>query len=153
MKPIFRLALNAFAKKSISNLLLLMLVSFIGVSCNKELKAGDPIALIYDKVYMIGDATPASWTIANAVPMTKVSENEFTWTGPLKAGEIKFPTALSFSSDTFGALNNGQSITDNKARILPNGNPDVKWKLNTADACNYKVTLNTKALTVNFLKQ
>jgi hypothetical protein len=107
----------------------------------------------YDKVYMIGDATPAGWTIANAVPMTKSAENQFTWTGPLTAGEIKFPTALSFSSDTFGALTASQSISDSKARILPSGNPDVKWKLTSAEAGNYKVTVNTKDITVSFQKQ
>ena len=95
--------------------------------------------LVYDKVYMIGDATPAGWTIANAVPMTKSSENEFTWTGPLAAGEIKFPTALSFSSDTFGPATAAQAISNNKGRLLPNGNPDQKWKLTSAEAGNYKV--------------
>ena len=126
-----------------------LFLSLIGVllvasACNKDLKAGDPLPLVYDKVYMIGDATPAGWTIANAVPMTKSSENEFTWTGALTAGEIKFPTALSFSSDTFGAATNGQGVSNNKAKLLPSGNPDQKWKLTSAEAGNYKVILNTK---------
>ena len=40
-----------------------------------------------------------------------------------------------------------------QARLLPNGNPDVKWKLTTAEAGNYKVILNTKDVTVTFQKQ
>jgi hypothetical protein len=135
-----------------------LFLSLIGVlavasACNKDLKAGDPFPLAYDKIYMIGDATPAGWTIANAVPMTKSSENQFTWTGPLTAGEIKFPTALSFSSDTFGAETNGQGISNSKAKLLANGSPDQKWKLASADAGNYKVTVNTKDMTVSFQKQ
>ena len=122
--------------------------------CSKELKAGPPLTLIYDKVYMIGDATTAGWTIANALPMTKSSAaNEFTWTGPLTAGEIKFPTALSFSSDTFAAATASQGVGNSKAQISPGGNPDVKWKLAGTEAGTYKITLNTKDMTVIFQKQ
>jgi hypothetical protein len=77
----------------------------------------------------------------------------FTWTGPLKAGEIKFPTATSFSSDTFAAATQGQTITNNKAQLSASGNPDVKWKLASTDAGTYKITLNTQTLTVDFQKQ
>ncbi|GEO11092.1 SusF/SusE family outer membrane protein [Segetibacter aerophilus] len=136
------------------NSLLLILCVVLVASCSKELKAGDPITLDYDKAYLIGDATTAGWTIANALPMTKGTEaNVFTWTGPLTAGEIKFPTALNFSSDTFGAATAAQSISNNKAQLSPGGNPDVKWKLTSAEAGTYKVTLNTKSLTVDFQKQ
>jgi hypothetical protein len=149
----YKFSLKTVRKITTGLFLPLIFALTIGNSCNKDLKAGDPLPLVYDKVYMIGDATPAGWTIANAVPMTKNSESEFTWTGPLTAGEIKFPTALSFSSDTFGALTNGQVISNNKARLLPSGNPDVKWKLTSAEAGNYKITLNTKDVTVTFQKQ
>ena len=153
MKPILKFSLHIAREMKTRLFISLIGVLVIASSCNKELKAGDPLPLTYDKVYMIGDATPAAWTIANAVPMTKSSENEFTWTGPLTAGEIKFPTALSFSSDTFGAATNGQAISNNKARLLPSGNPDVKWKLTGAEAGNYKITLNTRDVTVTFQKQ
>lgn len=128
---------------------------FLLPSCSKELKAGKPIALTYDKVYLIGDATTAGWTIANALPMAKSADNTnvFTWTGPLTAGEIKFPTALSFSSDTFAAATAGQSVSNSKAQLSPSGSPDVKWKLATTEAGTYKITLNTQELTVSFQKQ
>jgi hypothetical protein len=122
-------------------------------SCSKELKAGEPMALVYDQIYLIGDATPVGWTIANALPMTVSSDaSVFTWTGNLTAGEIKFPTAKNFSSDTFGAAVNGQAITNTKGQISPSGNPDVKWKLTAADAGRYQITLNTKMATVEFKK-
>ncbi|TKK69815.1 SusF/SusE family outer membrane protein [Ilyomonas limi] len=138
------------------NVLLLVIgFSFFGVSCKKEIKAGPPIALTYDQVYMVGNATSVGWDINNAIPMTPTSgnPNEFTWEGPLYAGEIKFPTALSWTSDTFMSATAGQSITDNKALLALNGNPDYHWVLADADAGNYKITLNTKDQTVTFQKE
>ena len=45
----------------------------------------------YPMVYLVGDATPAGWDIANATPMTSTgSPYIFTWTGQLNAGELKF---------------------------------------------------------------
>jgi hypothetical protein len=135
--------------------LLLVVYVVLATACNKELKAGDPMALTYEKVYLIGDATTAGWTIASALPMTKsnANNNEFTWTGPLTAGEIKFPTALNFSSDTFSAATAGQSVSNNKAQLSPGGSPDIKWKLTSAEAGNYKIMLNTRDITVTFQKQ
>lgn len=122
-------------------------------SCSKELKAGDPISVTYDKVYLIGDASPAGWTIANAVPMTVTTDpTVFTWTGNLVAGEIKFPTAMNFSSDTFAAATASQVVSNSKGQLAPGGNPDVKWKLSAAEAGRYQITVNTKAVTVEFKK-
>src|ERR1044071_4830739 len=125
MKIIHKPGLNAKRKLKILPSFLMILCLLLAAACKKELKAGDPLALTYEKVYLIGDATPAGWNISNAVPMTQsaANTNEFTWTGPLTAGEIKFPTALNFSSDTFGAASNGQSVTNNKAQLSPNGSP------------------------------
>jgi hypothetical protein len=154
MKSILKATYRSNRNLKVINSLLILLCLVLVTSCSKELKAGDPITLAYDKAYLIGDATTAGWTIANALPMTKGSDaNVFTWTGPLTAGEIKFPTALNFSSDTFGAATAGQSISNNKGQLCANGNPDVKWKLTSAEAGTYKITLNTKALTVDFQKQ
>lgn len=133
--------------------LIVMALSLFAVSCKKELKAGNPIALTYDQVYMVGNATSVGWNISSAIPMnvTSGNPNEFTWEGPLNAGEIKFPTALSWSADTFMSATSGQSITDNKALLALSGNPDYHWIL--TDAGNYKITLNTKDQTVTFQKE
>ena len=142
-------------RRALPLLLLSMIVIAAASSCKKEIKAGEPIALTYDEVYMIGSATPAVWDINSAIAMTQTPGNteEFTWEGPLVAGEVKFPTSRSWSSDTFMAAANGQSITDNKAVLTLNGSPDQKWLLTDADAGNYKITLNTKDQTVTFQKE
>lgn len=135
--------------------LLLMTLSLFTVSCKKEIKAGPPVALTYDQVYMVGNATSVGWSIGNAIPMKATSGNpdEFTWEGPLFAGEIKFPTALSWSSDTFMSATPGQAITDDKGLLALSGNPDYHWVIKDSEAGNYKITLNTKEATVVFQKQ
>lgn len=141
---------------SVKNVLLLSVVfSLFAISCKKEIKAGAPIALTYDQVYMVGNATSIGWSINDALPMTATSgnPNEFTWQGPLYSGEIKFPTALSWSSDTFMSATPGQAITDDKGLLALSGNPDYHWVLTSSEAGNYKITLNTKDQTVTFKKQ
>jgi len=148
---------KGFLKISLRSMttLLAISVSLFFVSCKKEIKAGDPIALTYDQVYMVGNATSVGWSIGDAIPMTPTAGNpdEFTWEGPLFAGEIKFPTALSWSSDTFMSATPGQSISDDKGLLALSGNPDYHWVLSDAEAGNYKITLNTKESTVTFQKQ
>ena len=135
--------------------LFLIGMSIFFISCKKELKASDPLPLFYTNAYVIGDASPAAWNIDAAIKMTVNPSNntQFTWTGPLTAGEIKFATQKSFSSDFFAAATASQAISNNKAQIALGGNPDVKWKLNANDAGTYLVTLDMKAVTVTFQKQ
>ncbi|RDC55447.1 SusF/SusE family outer membrane protein [Pedobacter chinensis] len=135
-------------------MMLLLTVMIIGVSCKKELKASDPLPLIYSSVYIVGDASAAKWDIAAALPMIVNPSNsaEFTWTGPLVAGEIKFPTLRNWTADCFMSATAAQPISNNKAQIALGGNPDLKWKLSAAEAGNYKITVDMKAITVSFQK-
>lgn len=97
----------------------------------------------YPKLWMVGDATPAGWDIGNPTPMiqTAGNPNEFTYTGPLKVGEFKIPTATgNWGTDYFMPPTNGGAITETTLLFIPGGNPDNKWKVTTAG--NYKVTLN-----------
>lgn len=45
-------------------------------------------------LYLIGNATPGSWSADNATEMTRKSNGIFTWTGKLTVGEFKFITTL-----------------------------------------------------------
>lgn len=135
--------------------LLTVVVSLFTFGCKKEIKAGDPLTLTYGQVYMVGNATSIGWSINDALPMVATSGNpdEFTWEGPLYAGEIKFPTALSWSSDTFMSATPGQAISDDKGLLALSGNPDYHWVISDAEAGNYKITLNTRESTVVFQKE
>ncbi|WP_291527943.1 SusF/SusE family outer membrane protein [Bacteroides sp. UBA939] len=124
----------------------------------------------YEMIYMIGDATPAGWTIGDATPM-QATDNPyvFTWQGVLNAGELKFtcdkkddwngawfmpteadkqPTGevepmlfLDKASDAF------------KAQYLDVmvGGVDLKWRIPVAGS--YIITLNQLEETIEIVKQ
>ncbi|MDR0938544.1 MAG: SusF/SusE family outer membrane protein [Mediterranea sp.] len=124
----------------------------------------------YPMIYLVGDAAPAGWDLANATPMTAGSDAyTFTWTGALKAGELKF--SADKQSDWNGAwfmpVTNGiapagttepmlfidKSSDALKAQYLDTsiGDLDLKWKI--ADAGTYTITLNQLEETVTIAKQ
>jgi hypothetical protein len=108
----------------------------------------------YAGLWMVGDATPAGWDIANPTPMVQTAGNpyEFTYTGNLNAGEFKIPTATgNWNTDYFMPPTNHPAATSNAAIIIPGGNPDNKWQITAAGT--YKVTLNQLYETISIVKQ
>ncbi len=112
----------------------------------------------YSAVYMVGDATSIGWDVANAIPMQVNSgnPNEFTWTGTLKPGELKF--SMDKQSDW-----NGAWFTASQANMAPSGTPqqmiysergsglDYKWRI--AENGTYSITLDQLKETVTITKQ
>ncbi len=45
-------------------------------------------------LYLIGDATPNGWSADNATAMERTDNGQFTWTGKLNTGSLKFITTL-----------------------------------------------------------
>ena len=45
-------------------------------------------------LYLIGDAAPNGWAADNATAMERTDNGQFTWTGKLNAGSLKFITTL-----------------------------------------------------------
>ena len=113
-----------------------------------------PVAEI-NKLYMVGDACAAGWSIKNSLVMKQdaVNKFQFTWTGQLSAGELKFPldTPDDWSCDFIMAATENQSITDPKA--TKRNQPDTKWKVLSGEAGKYKITVDTYNMTVTFEKQ
>lgn len=101
----------------------------------------------YDALWMIGDASPGGWSVDSdkATPMTKTGENIFSWSGTLKAGELKFPVAVNHFKWSFGAKSAGS--TD----LVYNPDSGTDHKINVAAAGDYTVTvnLNTMKCTLN----
>lgn len=108
-----------------------------------------------NSLYMVGDACPAGWDINNALEMKQddINKFQFTWTGQLSAGELKFPLerASDWSCDFIMAASESQSITDPKA--TKRNQPDTKWKVLSGEAGKYKITVDTYNMTVTFEKQ
>ncbi len=94
-------------------------------------------------LYIIGDAAPNGWSADNASEMQRSENGVFTWTGDLKAGELKFITTLgaflpSYNNDGHGGLVLRTSDTQ----------PDEKFTIDEAHC--YQVDVNLLDLTVEF---
>lgn len=121
----------------------------------------DDVTVLYDNVWMLGNATPNGWSWDNMVEMTRSAEdgNVFTWTGELKVGEIKFslagPTAQYLSGKfVFAKKANADITTDTDIEIRePEEGKDYKWKLSEAEAGIYTITIDFNFNKISFEKQ
>lgn len=125
----------------------------------------------YPMIYLVGDATPNGWDLGNATAMTATdSPYIFTWTGSLRAGELKF--SCDRQSDWNGAwflCASGNDVEptgatehalfvdksdDNFKNQYPEvniGDVDQKWKITSSGT--YTITLNQLDETVSIVKQ
>jgi len=108
----------------------------------------------YTQLWIIGDATPTGWNIDTPTAM-QADPNDpyvFTYSGPLTAGEFKFPVATgSFDTDYFMPGVSHPPITDTYVRFTPGGQPDNKWLI--TDPGTYTITLNQLYETIVIQKQ
>jgi hypothetical protein len=113
----------------------------------------------YSGIWMLGDATEASWTIDNAVPMNPgIDVYTFTWTGNLSKGALKFTCDkksdwngawfMAAESDKELLPVTDEVITFVDKSISGNGSIDRKWSIQTIG--NYTITINqlTERMTV-----
>lgn len=100
----------------------------------------------FNTVFMVGDATPNGWDIANATELTKSSTNpyEFSYSGAMSIGEFKLPVNRNWgwNQDFFMKASDTQMVLQNS--------PDVKWSI--TEAGNYKVTININTLAIDITK-
>lgn len=135
------------------------------VSLNTEtldvvIRKQDDVTVLYENVWMYGDATPGGWSWDNMVEMTQSEQNGniFTWTGHLNAGEIKFsldgPTVDAFSGNFVFATKENASILDDTNIVIRNTDgKDYKWKLSEQEAGTYTITINFNTNKISFEKQ
>lgn len=102
------------------------------------------------KLYMVGSATPAGWTITNAIEMTEDANDGciFTYSGPMTTGEFKFP--VNRNSDWGQDMYMKVDIT-HMYRHIGGASDDNKWNI-TADG-NYIIKANVENLTIDIQKQ
>ncbi|RUT79016.1 SusF/SusE family outer membrane protein [Ancylomarina longa] len=114
-----------------------------------SIKAFEP----YTMLWMVGDATPAGWDIDNPTEMVPDSNdpNVFTYTGPLTAGEFKFPTSTGdWGADFFMPVENHPELSDTRMKFISGGSPDSKWEITSAG--NYTITINQFYETISIVK-
>jgi|GEM_PF-1461057 len=104
----------------------------------------------FNTVFMVGDATPIDWDLANAVELVKNPANpfEFSYTGHMDVGEFKLPVNRNWgwNQDFFMRVDH----THMYLRTENDGLGDNKWSI--AEAGDYKITINTKDLTIDIRK-
>lgn len=124
----------------------------------------------YEMIYLIGDASPAGWTIGEATPMQATNEPYvFTWKGTLNAGELKLTCGKKddWSGAWFMPAEADRQPTGEVERMLFIDNSDetfkaqypdvmigsIDWKWKITAAGSYMITLNQLEETISIVKQ
>lgn len=106
----------------------------------------EPVAIDFNTVFMVGDATPNGWSVDNSTELVKNPSNpwEFSYTGLLNVGEFKFPVNRN--------MNWGQDFFLKVSDVLMflGKTPDSKW--NITEAANYQVIMNIRTLAISITK-
>ncbi|MBB1286591.1 SusF/SusE family outer membrane protein [Flavisolibacter sp. BT320] len=100
----------------------------------------------YNRLWIVGSATPNGWNIDNPNEMSVDSSNlfQFKYNEVLNAGEFKIPvTTGNWGADFFMPAVNHQPLSNTAVQLIPGGNPDNKWEITTPGA--YKILLNISA--------
>ena len=106
---------------------------------------------------LIGDATPAGWSLKDAPFMEQLGETRLTWTGPLLKGEMKLacnPTSGYFEDAFYTAAEPNVTTEGTSAMVFhPHGTTsedDFKWQC-PSDGI-YKVDADLDNYTLSFSK-
>ena len=101
------------------------------------------ISISRTKLFMVGSATPIGWSIDKAIELTEDATDGciFTYSGPMVAGEYKFPV----NRNTDWGQDMYERIDDTHMYRHIGGEPDDnKWSIITAG--NYVITANIETL-------
>ena len=107
-----------------------------------------------EQVVLVGEATEAGWTLEKGVFMHTIADGEYTWTGTLKAGEMKFISADEYWVPSYGPANSGDSLhwadTTQVYSVAARPTFDDADNKFLVDSGRYQLTLNlnTMQLTV-----
>ena len=112
---------------------------------------GDYEEPIFYEIYMIGDATPGGWSWDQVTALVQDDEdiNHFSYSGPLFAGEIKFPTEIvhDWSGQFLLAPAPNCAPTAEGTYVVGNS-PDNKWVIPTAG--EWKIDIYADKQTICF---
>jgi hypothetical protein len=105
----------------------------------------------FNKLWLIGDATPGGWGLGTLTPMLQSSADPFTFTysGNLVPGEFKVATAADYNAAFYRPTTNHPALTATAVQVTA-GDPDNKWLI--TDQGEYTITLNTKTNTIKIVE-
>ena len=92
--------------KHASRAFLPLLATLAMVACHDDkdiVVINENLPLKVAHLYMVGDATPAGWSIDNPTELTRDANDQFVFTyhGKLNTGELKFPLSKGDWGATF----------------------------------------------------
>jgi starch-binding outer membrane protein SusE/F len=95
------------------------------------------------ELYMVGSATPIGWSIDKAIQLTEDATDGcmFTYSGPMVAGEFKFPVnrQTDWGQDMYMRIDDTHMY-----RHVGGASDDKKWNITAAG--NYVITANIETL-------
>ena len=112
---------------------------------------GDFEEPIFYELYMIGDATPGGWSWDRVTALVQDDEdiNHFSYSGPLFAGEIKFPTEIVHDwSGQFLLAPVPNCAPAAEGTYVVGNSPDNKWVIPTAG--EWKIDIYADKQTICF---
>ena len=115
---------------------------------------GDYEEPIFYELYMIGDATPGGWSWDQVTALVQDDEdiNHFSYSGPLFAGEIKFPTEIRHDwSGQFLLAPAPNCAPTAEGTYVVGNSPDNKWVIPTAG--EWKIDIYADKQTISFQQQ
>lgn len=103
-----------------------------------------------EQVVLVGEATEAGWTLEKGVYMHTVADGEYTWTGTLQKGELKFVAAGEYWVPSYGPVTNGDTLhwadTTQVYSVVARPTFDDADNKFIADSGRYQLTLNLNTM-------
>ncbi|MBD8390368.1 SusF/SusE family outer membrane protein [Dysgonomonas sp. BGC7] len=107
----------------------------------------------YERIFMVGDATPNGWDINSAFEFTWTKgTDEFVYEGLLSTGRMKFPLEERswFTSFLMPMTTVETDLSKTQMQVVPTGGVDNQWEI--TEAAFYRITLNLEKKTIIFEK-
>ena len=107
----------------------------------------------YDVLYLVGDATPNGWDIANATPMVQNPDNlfQFTYDGVLTPGDFKIP--VNRNTDWGQDMYMRDPSDSSKIYLHNGGDPDDnKWTITKENWYHVMVDLQKMTISIEPFK-
>lgn len=109
----------------------------------------------FDKVYLVGDATPRGWDSENGIELKKKDENIFEWFGYLKTGYFKFLTYKNTWLYSLSSYVDGQVIIENDStrqypiKFNTTLDANFNYKIENSGFYNIRIDLNNESISLS----
>lgn len=110
----------------------------------------------FSQIWIVGDASPSGWNIDSPQAFTQSTSNPFifTYEAQLTAGSFKILAGATgnWCGEWYRPVTDGQVLSATAVVQSSGCDPDNQWRISSADAGRYKITLNTSNNTISIQK-